>query len=41
LPTWSLAPVLDAVPAMRGVGFIVAVTGVVAHGRAISVFHPS
>lgn len=26
LPTWSLAPVVDAVQAMRGVGFIVAVT---------------
>ncbi len=26
LPTWSLAPVMDAVQAMRGVGFIVAVT---------------
>ena len=26
LPTWSLAPVVDAIQAMRGVGFIVAVT---------------
>ncbi len=26
LPSWSLAPVVDAVQAMRGVGFIVAVT---------------
>lgn len=26
LPTWSLAPVVEAVQAMRGVGFIVAVT---------------
>jgi transposase len=26
LPTWSLAPVVEAPPAMRGVGFIVAVT---------------
>jgi hypothetical protein len=26
LPTWSLAPVVAAVQAMRGVGFIIAVT---------------
>ena len=26
LPDWTLAPVVDAVQAMRGVGFIVAVT---------------
>ncbi len=26
LPTWRLAPVVDAVQAMRGVGFIIAVT---------------
>ena len=35
LPTWSLAPVVDAVQAMRGVGFIVAVTVVAEVGESV------